>query len=805
MNGPRASQPQHSARPDFHPAPSGPCPHLPSTLQLADQKLSGEQRSGAQRHLQHCADCREQFRASTAGRFPVVPQYTIVEHLGRGGFGAVYKAVHHAKQRIEALKIGSTSAGKSGYLANEVHLSAQLRHPNIATLFEAQLDADPPYFAMELVDGDEFDTFVQQHRLPLRHALELILRIVEAVAYAHERGVIHRDIKPQNILVTPDGEPHIVDFGVGKSLEARGPTAPQPESPAGTLGYMAPEQVWGHGSDARSDIFSLGVLLFHVLTGGTAQQLARPTELRQQFAQRGLRRSEDLAAIVGGCTDDDPARRYSNCRLLADDLRQFLAGGPIHARCHASWLYRLNRGVAYAVQNHPVAISTALSIAMSLLLTLGSWYAQARSAAPDANAGDSVVVVGFDAPTIEAMNTGQFEAIDPAVRSEDRRSWRRLYGRACERLGAAGARAVALDYFFSACAPLHDDRFVQSLQRCAVPVIGGARDFDENSDPVACPTLVPAFRAFGLLAGVRPRLGIKDRPTPLLIQRGFAPPRPTLALAAFAAARRPDCDATYAVVGNRVEIRYARRETAAGQHRFESPDTLAIADSDTNAPVSAGLAAGDRVFHARTATAPLKKHWVPRVSLAEVLTTDDVSLRRRFGGRIALLGQMLPPDDLWHFEGGSVFGCEVQAAQIAALMEFALPTRAQPLPLFGRFAIGTACGGLALGALWWRRPSVPRLALALSGIGLCTLLPAVVFSANLRLSDTLSPAMPLLTGAIGGAAVLTLMLGARNRQLALEPSAVGSASGTTLSSRLVVETGSTRTRAHATPGGAVRP
>lgn len=158
----------------------------------------------------------------SSGAVPHIEGYEITGHLGRGGMGTVWRAVQLSTYREIALKIlakATFASDKSrARFEREIELTARLHHPNIARIYDSGLDRNLHYLAMELLDGVELDKYVKEHGLTQREILELMGTVCEAVHHAHQRGVIHRDLKPSNILVTADGQPHILDFGLAKGF-----------------------------------------------------------------------------------------------------------------------------------------------------------------------------------------------------------------------------------------------------------------------------------------------------------------------------------------------------------------------------------------------------------------------------------------------------------------------------------------------------------------------------------------------------------------------------------------------------------
>jgi serine/threonine protein kinase len=227
-------------------------------------------------------------------------RYQVEEEIGRGGMGVVYRAWDAQLERRVALKVMD-----AGYAINrEARLLAQLEHPGLAPVYDdGTLPDGRIYYAMRLIQGQRLDEFLR-HETSLPARLRLFEKVCEAVAFAHHRGVIHCDLKPQNIMVGEFGEVFVVDWGVARAIDG----APIPT--AGTPPYMAPEQSNRQTLDARTDIFALGRILRDLITDPPP----RP-----------------LAAIANKASAQDPADRYSNVSELAAEVGRFLDGLPVAA------------------------------------------------------------------------------------------------------------------------------------------------------------------------------------------------------------------------------------------------------------------------------------------------------------------------------------------------------------------------------------------------------------------------------------------------------------------------------------------
>jgi serine/threonine protein kinase/Tol biopolymer transport system component len=314
-----------------------------------------------------------------------IAQYRIVEQLGTGGMGEVYRAVraddqYHKQVAIKLVRAGADSGLVIGRFKNERQILASLDHPNIARLLDGgATDEGVPYFVMELVEGQPIDQYCDEHRLGIRVRLELFLQVLSAVKYSHQHQIIHRDIKPANILVTAEGVPKLLDFGIAKVLDSGALSGAVRQTQtmfrAFTPEYASPEQIKAEAIITASDVYSLGVLLYELLTGHRPYRLRThtPTEIERAICEdeplkpsavvtlveeqnladgrsisitpeetgrarnadaRQMRSSivGDLDAIVMMALRKEPQRRYASVEDLADDIRRHLAGLPITAR-----------------------------------------------------------------------------------------------------------------------------------------------------------------------------------------------------------------------------------------------------------------------------------------------------------------------------------------------------------------------------------------------------------------------------------------------------------------------------------------
>ena len=376
----------------------------------------------------HRALSEEQFLENCSLETPelglsgeILGNYALIETIGQGGMGTVWLAERtdgRFERKVAVKLLNFALIGKSGEerFKREGAILGRLTHPHIAELIDAGVSpAGQPYLALEYIDGEQIDRYCDHHALDSKARIRLFLDVLGAVAHAHKNLIVHRDIKPPNVLVRNDGQVKLLDFGIAKLLgEERGPEAPTVLTIGGvrpmTPQYAAPEQLRNETVTTATDTYSLGVLLYVLLTGqhpagdhtGSLAELveaivetdpASPSDVvvtnpanpelkianatRRATTPDGLRRllRGDLDLILAKALKKDPSERYHSVTAFADDLRRYLKNEPVSARPDA-FTYRCQK----FVRRHRVAVALASLAAVSTIAGLGGTVMEARQA-----------------------------------------------------------------------------------------------------------------------------------------------------------------------------------------------------------------------------------------------------------------------------------------------------------------------------------------------------------------------------------------------------------------------------------------
>jgi serine/threonine protein kinase/tetratricopeptide (TPR) repeat protein len=384
----------------------------------------------------------EPFRLSTAGgadptwidqeNTRSTPQrigaYRIIEQVGSGGMGIVYRAEQDNPKRSVALKVirsGISSRTTLQRFGHEAEALGRLQHPGIAQIFEAGTadagEGPQPYFAMEFVRGVPLTQFVKDNKLSVRDRLGLLARVCDAIHHAHQRGVIHRDIKPDNILVEPQGQPRVLDFGIARVLDAdhRVSLDTQSGQLLGTLAYMSPEQIAGdpNAIDIRTDVYALGLIGFELLSGTLPYDLAG---MSLQAALQTVQATEvptlesldrtyrgDVSTIIAKAVAKPKDRRYASVSDLAADIRRALNDEPITARPPTT-MYQLTK----LARKHRALVTSACVVIVVLVLGIaGTTFEWFKARAAEQRALSAAETAGAVTTFLEDM----LSSVDPAM------------------------------------------------------------------------------------------------------------------------------------------------------------------------------------------------------------------------------------------------------------------------------------------------------------------------------------------------------------------------------------------------------
>ena len=323
-----------------------------------------------------------------------ISRYEIKSVIATGGMGTVYEAEQENPKRMVALKImkaGVTSRVALRHFEREAQILARLRHPNFAQVFEAGTHSDAatsgaavPYFAMEYIpDARSIDRYAKQKQLGVRERLGLFAQVCDAVHHGHQKGIIHRDLKPGNILVDSAGLPKVIDFGVARSTDSDVAVTTMRTDVGqliGTLQYMSPEQCDADPDDldVRSDVYSLGLVLYELLTGELPYDVGgstvyKGTRVIKECAPRkpsliNPKLRGDVETITLKALEKDRDKRYQSAADLARDIRRHLNREPIEAKPPTTWARTLRW-----VQRHPIVTTTTGCFTIAVLIIAAAW------------------------------------------------------------------------------------------------------------------------------------------------------------------------------------------------------------------------------------------------------------------------------------------------------------------------------------------------------------------------------------------------------------------------------------------------
>jgi len=422
------------------------CDHNPEVRRCVERMLHADTEGGRSIALAVQSAAAEVLRVDD-GTLPThLGPYRILELIGHGGMGTVYLAERADDQfrkfvAIKVVKAGMDSNEVLDRFRHERQILAGLEHPYIARLIDGGTTADQrPFFVMERVEGQPIDSYCREQKLDVPSILRLFLRVCEGVSCAHRALVVHRDLKPGNILVDRAGVPKLLDFGVAKLLRSDGAGAATMTSlGAGPLTpeYASPEQVRGLPITTGTDVYALGAILFELLTGKRAQRIATltPREIDRVVCEtepplasvvcretgRGARLASDLDNIIAKAMRKESARRYSSVEQFADDISRYLAGRPVIARAN-SLSYRTGK----FLRRNRIAIFAAAVVVVSLVSGIAVALQQARRAEAARHIADVQRQAAESARQVADQERARAESSVEIANQERDRSKRRL-------------------------------------------------------------------------------------------------------------------------------------------------------------------------------------------------------------------------------------------------------------------------------------------------------------------------------------------------------------------------------------------
>lgn len=453
-----------------------------------------------------------------------IGNYKLVRRLGEGGMGIVYEAIQERPSRHVALKLmrqAVMTVEQRRRFERESQLLGGLVHPNIAQVYEAGTHKEGsisiPFYSMELVsDAKSVTAYANAQSLSRRARIELVIQICSAIQFAHDRAILHRDLKPNNILVGDGGSPKVIDMGVSRLMTDASIALTQTDQLVGTLAYMPPEQLTGAQDTptVRWDVYALGIVLYELVVGQlpyripkdnplrAARELEKAVPARPSSVDRTI--SKDLEAVVLKAIAKNPGERYAAIADLRDDLENVLAGKPVTALAH-SWTKRMAQAARQFAQAHRVTALLVVSLAW-LAICLFTPLRRATSVVDTAWPAFAMSHLNFvpDEPMqyvrmvslrsdLRDVSASLGESTyDPAVRA----SARPLLGRLVERLAVANPRAIGLDYSFAEPSE-YDAVFLKCLKEAedgGIPIITCATKWKVDGGPGVIPELATRHR-----------------------------------------------------------------------------------------------------------------------------------------------------------------------------------------------------------------------------------------------------------------------------------------------------------------------
>jgi serine/threonine protein kinase len=456
---------------------------------------------------------------------PTIPGYELLSEIHRGGQGVVYRARQLSTGQHVAVKLlhpGLLQAPAAlRRFEREIEVLTTLKHPNIVRLIDGGTDPQP-FLVMEYIDGRPLHQSLTTPLPTPLEAVRLMLPICAAVAHAHANSVVHRDLKPGNILIDQYHQPRVVDFGLAKALDSQDDLS-QVGDFMGTLAYAAPEQFLRDPSrvDVRADVFALTALLLELLTGKRAPRPQNITPASQvtladfpslDYSTLRRRVPKDLITIILRGLAPDPRDRYETVAQLQHDLQCYLTGEPISAR-RANIAYVTRKQIERSMVRHPAIANLTIWILATLVALALTWFIQPFSGldrylrtqwfpqiAPKFWS-DKTQVIGLDDASYLQLESLAKDANLPDVSLDSPKSWRRLHANLMHQLALAKPRAVVWDIYFKSDQPDYDPDFaagVKALQQAGAVVVTAVRGLTPGQTPPQSELIGSAIDGWGL-------------------------------------------------------------------------------------------------------------------------------------------------------------------------------------------------------------------------------------------------------------------------------------------------------------------
>jgi len=707
------------------------CPDIEKLATHARNDLAPEAASRLDGHLSDCRPCLDRYlELGKRSLVPDIPGCHVVKEIGRGRFGVVYKAWWlRGKPRTVALKVLTSVGGmEKSRFDREIAVLRRIDSPWIVKCLDSGTIGDATYFIMDFVEGVHLDEYLGSYGGDLEDKLAVFQLVCRAVADAHTAGVAHRDLKPRNILVDAEGQPHILDFGICAvdpadwSSWARG-TITHAGDIIGTLRYMSPEQAWGGVAgpiNEQCDIWSLGILLYEIVTGGDYPYSLSPTpdkpahealleRIRKELPRLprlgSVPRGRDLEVLLQRCLAWEPDRRIETAARLADDLDRYCIGRRIKTK-PLRIPYRLKRLVLGAATRSRWIFSVLFIATLGVTLWLATfllnvgWHVTGRhyqghedaSAVPalSSQAHDGILIVGVFDDTVDAVVDFAAEEQIGGVTASIL-TWRAVHGLLMERLATAGPKAVVWDYYFRTPQP-GDARLVAGVERledAGIPVVLAALTYGEDGTPDLSPNLTGPL-GDQLRHGAIVARDMVERPGDFVIAIKRAGPTivPSLALSTLAAALHPNMrlDLDWPQRSRRISLLYELQPGAYLRERDRIEVTKVFQRSRGRYAVRAGDLLACSTF-------PLDRpeQWAQRtVGYQRLLSCPDEELQALAMNKLIIIGDLRTPRTGFVHDrhpvkyGMSVVedvpGCYLLADAVAGLLDRRYMKSAFPLP-----------------------------------------------------------------------------------------------------------------------------